>query len=107
MDKITRKGEQVVFVHKGETYVLTDHPYEPCIYIKSEGKIVCTLHNAFTVYDLPEFFAEGRELTAIDGKVYNERMFCKVLAAALDSGRGEMDFTFAASLPSLAFDQHQ
>ena len=95
---LRREGKDVVFVYKDVKYVLGDQPYEPCTYIKKDGTIICTLHNAFTVYDLPEWFAEGKTLTAIDGKVYDEEGFCKVLAAALESGRSDMDFPFAANL---------
>lgn len=95
---LKRERNRILFFHKGVTYELSDHPYEPCIYIRRDGRLVCTLHNAFTVYDLPEWFAEGKKLTAIDGKKYDEKGFCKVLADAIDSGRGEMDFTFAAGL---------
>lgn len=95
---IKRDGNNVIFAYNGENYVLGDHPYEPCTYIKKDGKIIRTLHNAFTVYDLPEFFAEGRVLTAVDGRKYDEEGFCRVLCAAVDSQRSEMDFPFAANL---------
>jgi hypothetical protein len=95
---LKREGDRIIFVHKGVTYDLSDHPYEPCTYIRLDGKIVCTLHNAFTVYDLPEWFAEGKKLKAINGKEYDEEGFCKVLAASIESGRSEMDFPFAARL---------
>lgn len=95
---IKREGKKVLFEYKGVRYELSDSPYEPCTYILQDGKIIRTLHNAFTVYDLPEWFAQGKTLTAIDGKVYDEAAFCAVLAATIDSSRTEMDFPFAARL---------
>lgn len=95
---IKRKGKDVIFLYRGVEYELTDQPYEPCLYIKKDGAIFRTLHNAFTAYDLPEYFAQGNSLTAIDGKKYGKKDFCKVLAAAIDGDRSEMDFTFAAGL---------
>lgn len=95
---IERRGKDVLFVYNGVEYELGDHPFEPCTYIKKDGKIICTLHNAFTVYDLPEWFADGKSLQGIDGKEYDETAFCKVLAASIDSGRTDMDFPFAAGL---------
>lgn len=95
---LKRREKGVVFLYKGIEYELTDQPQEPCLYLKKDGRIIRTLHNAFTAFDLPEWFAEGRTLTAVNGKVYDATAFCKVLAAAIDSNRSEMDFPFAASL---------
>lgn len=95
---VKRVGDKVVFDHNGMMYELGDHPYEPCTYIKLDGKTVCTLHNAFTVDDLPERLARGEKLRAINGREYDEAGFCRVLAWALESGRGDMDFPFAAGL---------
>lgn len=95
---LKRAGRKVLFAYNGVDYELTDQPYEPCIYIKRDGEIFRTLHNAFTADDLPEWFAEGKTLKAIDGRVFDQKAFCKVLAAAIDSDRTEMDFTFAADL---------
>lgn len=95
---IKKDGNKTLFFHNGTEYELSDHPYEPCMYIKKDGETVVTLHNAFTVSDLPELFSGGGTVTAIDGKTYGEEDFCRVLDAAVESGRSEMDFTFAAVL---------
>lgn len=98
---IEKDGNRTLFVNNGTEYELSDHPYEPCMYIRKDGRTVVTLHNAFTVSDLPELLSGGGTVTAIDGKTYGEDDFCKVLAAALESGRSEMDFTFAAGLADI------
>lgn len=95
---LKRRKSDVLYVYKDVEYELGSQPYEPCLYIRENGAIFRTLHNAFTVYDLPEFFAAGRTLRGIDGKIYDEAGFRKVLAAAIDSSRSEMDFPFAARL---------
>ena len=55
-----------------------------------------TLHNAFTQEEIIKVFRAGRRLRAIDGTTYDETEFCKVLAGALDHGRDNVDFTYAA-----------
>ena len=90
--------DKILFVYKNERYWLTSHPYEPCMYIKHNGLMVCIIHNAFEVYDLPDKFADNEKIKSIDGKFYDEEAFLKVLAAAIDSGRTEMAFTDAAAL---------
>lgn len=95
---LKRMGDEVVFLYDETEYTLGSHPYEPCLYIKKDGGIVRTLHNAFTADELPERFAEDGVLTGIDGKEYDLESFCRVLAAAITSDRTEMDFPFAAGL---------
>lgn len=38
----------------------------------------------------------GQRLSAIDGTTYDEGEFCRVLAAALEHGWDNVDFTYAA-----------
>ena len=89
---------KILFVYNNQRYELSSHPYEPCMYIKRNGLDVCILHNAFEVYDLPDKFDHDEKIEASDGKLYDEEAFLKVLAAAIDSGRKEMNFTYAANL---------
>ena len=95
---IEHKDEKVVFSHNGVEYELASHPYEPCLYIKKNGSIAHVLHNAFDAYDLPDIFGAGNTVTAIDGKVFDENAFFKVLAATIDSGRYELDWPYASGL---------
>lgn len=86
------------FSYKGRTYTLTSHPYEPLIYINDAQVLVCILHMAFNTFELIEAFSKGGSLRAVDWKDYDEQAFCEAVAAALDDGRGELDFTYAAKL---------
>ena len=86
------------YKYKECTFELTSQPYEPCLYISIGEKIICTLHTAFTTQELTEAFSQGKSVKAIDWKDYDERLFCRVLAAVLDSGREQLDYTYAAKL---------
>ena len=86
------------YKYKGRTFELTDHPYEPCLYISGAEKIICTLHTAFTTRELIAAFSKGESVKAINWKDNDEKAFCRVLAAALDSGREQLDYTYAAKL---------
>ena len=86
------------YKYKGRTFELTDHPYEPCLYISGAEKIICTLHTAFTTRELIAAFSKGESVKAINWKDYDEKAFCRVLAAALDSWREQLDYTYAAKL---------
>lgn len=88
----------VYFSYNGQNYKLESQPYEPCLYIQDGDRIICTLHTAFTTRELIAAFTKGESLKAIDWKDYDEAAFCRVLSAALDSGRDQLDYTFAAKL---------
>lgn len=97
-EPVRKNGDDVTVSCDGETYVLKDHPYEPCLYVKKDGITVLTLHNAFTADSLYESFSSGETVKGIDGRDYGETAFTSVLFEALGSGRDEMNFTFAAEL---------
>ena len=91
-------GEELFFEYKGVSYTLTSNRYDPCTYISRGDDTVCTLHNAFNTDELKDAFEKGGTVKALDWADYDETGFCKALAAALDSGRAELDFTYAAKL---------
>lgn len=92
----TSNGDDLSYNYKGIAYSVSYHPYEPCLYLYEGGRLVLTLHNAFTTQALIAAFAEGSALDGMDGILYDEDIIAVTLAAALDSGRGDMDLTYAA-----------
>ena len=95
-------SDEVTYTYKDETYQLSSHPYEPCLYLWKGDVCVCTLHNAYNPEDIVKVFTAGKTIKTNYGKnydkEYDEAGFCRVLAAALDSGRDNMDFFYAAKL---------
>lgn len=104
---VKRRENEVVFLFDDTEYVLGSHPYEPCLYMKKDGAIYRTLHNAFNVDELPERFARGETLLGIDGKEYDREAFCNALIAAIAANRSEMDFTYAAAISRIAEERHE
>lgn len=95
--KLEFHNAEVTYSYNGDTYRLSYHPYEPCLYICRGETVIGTLHNAFTTEHLKEAFTTGKTVNDC-GREYDEEGFCKVLAAALDSDRNDMDFFYAAKL---------
>lgn len=95
--RIYRENDDIIFDNNNK-YILTSHPYEPCLYINEDGEIIKTVHNAFEVQDLPERFADNGKIFGADGRHYNEESFCKALEAALEYDKKECNFTYAAEL---------
>ena len=89
-------SEEVTYTYKNETYHLYSHPYEPCMYLYRGDELVCTLQQ------LVKAFSAGETVKTNYGKDYDKEFdeagFCRVLAAALDSGRNNMDFFDATKL---------
>ena len=95
-------SDEVTYTYKNEIYRLSSHPYEPCLFLYRGDELVCVLHNAYNPEHLVKAFSAGETVKTNYGKdydkEYDEKGFCKVLAAALDSGRGDMDLFYAAKL---------
>ena len=96
--KIINKNGKIIFSHTDGEYELRSHPYEPCLYIYKGDEMIKILHNAFEVYNLPSIFDSHGTVRAIDGRDYDREAFCKVLVAAINDERYEMNWTFAARL---------
>ena len=72
------------------------------MYLYRGDELVCALHNAYNPEQLVNAFSAGKTVKTNYGKDYDKEFdevgFCRVLAAALDSGRGDMDLFDAAKL---------
>ena len=69
----------------GKKYSLSCHPYEPCMYIKSNGVLVAVINNAFDPSVVLKAFAKGKTVDSISGKVYEAEDFCEMLAFAANN----------------------
>lgn len=97
-DIIKNINGKIIFFHIDCEYELRSHPFEPCLYIYRDEEIIKVIHNAFDVYELPSIFEAGETVRAINGQDFDEVAFCKVLIAAINDVRYEMDWPFAAGL---------
>ena len=90
-------------LYNNKKYLLTSHPYEPCMYIKSDEREII-FHNSFDVCDLPEFFRSHKMLHSITGRGWDIKRFCALLCAVIDSGRTELDISEAEKLVSFDYE---
>ncbi len=96
---------KMFYEYRGNRYLLSSYPYEPCLYLALNGKCVRTLHNAFTVETLREAFSAGGTVNdGMTGTVLDSEAFCRVLAFAVDSGKEEMDLPYAEKLAAGRID---
>lgn len=66
----------------GRKYVLTCHPYEPCLYITDEYGNTTAVHNAFDPSAVLESFENEDTVTSITGTVYDKIDFCRMVEYA-------------------------
>lgn len=66
----------------GERYVLTCHPYEPCLYITDKSGGMTAVHNAFDPSSVLDAFARGDIVTSITGREYDALDFCRMVEYA-------------------------
>ncbi len=70
----------------GKRYLLSCHPYEPCLYITDENGFLTAVHNAFDPVCALEAFAGGHPVTSITGRTYDAPDFCRMVEIAAGQG---------------------
>ena len=107
---VTRESLNVIFQEEdlclgdadGRTYLvdgarsfwLSDHPYEPCLYVKSSDGAMMTIHHAFTVEELRRAAKEDGSIRMITGNEYDIHGVCRLLLKALELGRDDVDIGY-------------
>ncbi len=82
---LLQKDGTAYLIIEGKEYELSCQPYEPCTYIKENGSLISSIHNAFDPCRAIEAFAKGESVRAITGKVYNAEEFCRMIEYAADN----------------------
>ena len=77
----------------GNEYILTGHPYEPCLYITDESGQMTVVHNSFYAYDVLDLFYDGHTVTSITGFEYSVKDFCRMVKYA--AGKGDLSISDA------------
>ena len=78
-----QKDGEAYLTADGRTYILTCHPYEPCLLITDENGSLTALHNSFEPLGALDVFRGGGTLTSITGLEYDARDFCELVAYAV------------------------
>ena len=78
----------------GRSFWLSDHPYEPCLYIKSSDGTMMTIHHAFTVGELHRAAQGGGSIRMITGNEHDIRGVCQLLLKTVELGRDDVDIGY-------------
>ena len=68
----------------GESYRLSSHPYEPCIFLYRGDSLSAVVHNAFTLEEI-RALAKGGTARAVTGSEYDIGRLCRLLAFAAEN----------------------
>ena len=66
----------------GETFKLSCHPYEPCLYITDGDGTKTAVHNSFDPLSVIHAFRDGQTVTSITGFEYDALDFCRMVEYA-------------------------
>lgn len=107
---VTRESLNVIYQESdlflgdadGRTYLidgersfwLSDHPYEPCLYVKSFDGTMLTIHHAFTVDELQRAVQDGSPVRMITGNEYDIHGICRLLLKAVELCRDDVDIGY-------------
>ena len=88
-----QRNGQPYLIADGRKYILTCHPYEPCLYITDESGTMTTVHNAFDPFDVLNAFSRSETICSITGRELDAADFCRMVEYA--AGRVEINFSDA------------
>ena len=99
LETIYQHGDFLLGKYEGQYYLfigeqscqLSDHPYEPCLYIKAAQGIFITVHNSFTLDELCRAAKTNGSIKMITGDEYDMQGICMLLRKALTLSKESVD----------------
>ncbi|MCR4949790.1 MAG: hypothetical protein K6A40_00535 [Solobacterium sp.] len=93
-DFLLRQSDGTYYVSiADQTYLLSDHLYEPYLSMKSE-KGMMIIHNAFTLDELCRCAKTDGTVEMITGNAYNMKGICRLLRKAAALSRDSVDIGY-------------
>lgn len=86
-----QQNDSAYIIANANKYILSCHPYEPCLYITDCGGSVTAVHNAFDPFVVLEVFSGGDTITSITGFEYSAKDFCRMVEYAAGLGNINID----------------
>ncbi|MBQ7645646.1 MAG: hypothetical protein IJS94_00100 [Clostridia bacterium] len=87
-----QENDRPYLMADGKKYILSCHPYEPCLYITDERGNMTAVHNAFDPFAVLELFYSGVTVTSITGMEYDAKDFCKMVEYASEMVDIQIDY---------------
>lgn len=62
---LIKRKDELIFIKVDSVYHISSHPYEPCIYIKLDDKIIAIIHNSFNTSEIEDVARNDNTIRAI------------------------------------------
>ena len=94
-DLLLGKYEEQYYLFKGEqSFQLSDHPYEPCLYIEAAQGGFITIHQSFTLDELCRAAKTNGTIKMVTGDEYDMQGICMLLRKALTLSKESVDIGY-------------
>ena len=98
-DRILIEDEgKLFFTHDDHPYLISSHPYEPCLYLDSEDGRQIVIHNAFETEDITEMMQDHLRKTSISGNLIGIEELMELLSVAVSSKYDQSDLSCLEAL---------
>lgn len=87
-------NHDLIFDDKHDKYYLDSYPYEPCLYMKLDNKIVIIIHNSFNIYEIVDVAKNNKKIKAITGKEYDIKGICELLLCTINCQVFDTDISY-------------
>ena len=88
-----KDNEEYYLINGNDSYTVSDHLYEPYLFIKSEDRCI-TIHNSFTVRQLCDAIDSNGSIMMITGHKYDVSGIFKLILKAIELSRESVDIGF-------------
>lgn len=95
---LIKTAYELFFNYNNEMYHIDSYPYEPCIYVKLNNKIIGIIHNSFNTFEIIDVAINNNKIKAITGKEYDIEEICELLICAIDSKMLDVDISYLEKL---------
>lgn len=91
---LIKRKDELIFIKVDSVYHISSHPYEPCIYIKLDDKIIAIIHNSFNTSEIEDVARNDNTIRAITGKEYDIKAICELLLCAINGKIFDTDISY-------------
>ena len=91
---LIKRKDELFFVEDGSVYNISCHPYEPCLYLKLDNKIIAIIHNSFNTFEIEDVARKNSKIRAITGRDYDIKAICELLICAINSKKYDTDISY-------------
>ena len=99
--QIIKRNNELIFIMNDNEYYISSSPYEPCLYLSFNNKIVTVIHNSFNTSEIEFLAKNNKKINSITGRKYDIKMLCELLSIAVNYNIYDTDISYLESKLSI------